>query len=226
AMMRRAGFEVWLPGARGLAWPLLPVLLPLALAVPMAVLSGDASFGAWLRRCGLLLVDDEVNPPRTLERARSAVAFAALHPAPAAAPAITRPARPSAAAEGFATARAGWDRRVTAGIHTRRAAAPPRPAWRQRRWVGAVTAMLLVAILPRPATGPELDDLAPPPLARIAFEATGDAASDRSLLQVGLTSMPRRAPRRAVDGRPARYIDDAVRERALRAVAVATLMEG
>ncbi|MEP7281267.1 MAG: glucans biosynthesis glucosyltransferase MdoH [Rubrivivax sp.] len=217
---------VWLPGARGLAWPLLPVLLPLALAVPMAVLSGDAGFGAWLRRCGLLLVDDEVNPPRTLQRARSAVAFAALHPAPAAAPAITRPARPSAAAEGFAAARAGWRRLRTTGLQTRRAAAAPRAAWRQGRWAGAVSAMLLVAILPRPATGPELDDPAPPAHARTAFEATGDAASDLSVVQVGLTSIPRRAPRRAVDGPPARYIDDAVRERALRAVAVATLMEG
>jgi membrane glycosyltransferase len=221
---------LFLPGARGLEWPLLPVLLPLALAVPMAVLSGDARFGDALRRAGLLLVDEEVRPPRTLTRAASTLAFSALQPAaaaptPARTPA-TRPAalpRPSSRPARTRGAASGLGFGVAAG-RLAGAAAP----WQRTLWAGAATAVMLVATLPRTAVGPEVD---PEVWWRGAMSAPqwmsnpSDAPRQLELTAVALQEAPARRVLRRVPDRPARYIDDAVRERALRAVALATLMQ-
>jgi membrane glycosyltransferase len=52
-----------------LALWMLPVVLGLALAVPLASLTGRRSLGVGLRRIGLLRIPEEVTPPDVLRRA-------------------------------------------------------------------------------------------------------------------------------------------------------------
>jgi membrane glycosyltransferase len=54
----------------GAAVSLLPVALPLALSVPLTVLTSHADLGAWLRLRGFLLVPEEAGSPPVLRRAR------------------------------------------------------------------------------------------------------------------------------------------------------------
>jgi membrane glycosyltransferase len=56
-----------------LALWMLPVVIGLALAVPLAALTGRRSWGVGLRRIGLLRIPEEMRPPEVLQRA------AALH---------------------------------------------------------------------------------------------------------------------------------------------------
>jgi membrane glycosyltransferase len=116
---------LWLvPGARHAQWTLLPVLLPLALAVPMVVASGNAMLGGRARSWQLLSVAEERRIPRPLLQARNASVFKAMQPA-AASPALAAPNR--------LTARA----------------APWRGAW-----AAAALAAMVFMVLPRPAIGP------------------------------------------------------------------------
>ncbi len=98
---RRLGALVGLPlaavvgllhraGVLGLA----PMLLPLALAVPAVVLTGDPRPGRLARRLGLLRTPEALAPPRPVARAVECSAFDDLRPAAAvgAAPAGPRPA--------------------------------------------------------------------------------------------------------------------------------------
>jgi len=55
--------------SRHLALWMLPVVLGLALAIPLAALTGRTRAGAALRRAGLLRVPEESNPPNVLVRA-------------------------------------------------------------------------------------------------------------------------------------------------------------
>ena len=57
-----------------LALWMLPVVLGLALAIPLAVVTGQRRTGMALRRAGLLLIPEEVQPPPVLARA-AALAF-------------------------------------------------------------------------------------------------------------------------------------------------------
>jgi membrane glycosyltransferase len=52
-----------------LAFWMLPVVLGLALAVPLAALTGRRSWGQALRRMGLLRIPEETHPPDVLQRA-------------------------------------------------------------------------------------------------------------------------------------------------------------
>ena len=54
-----------------LALWMLPVVLGLTLAVPLAALTGRGSLGIALRRAGLLRIPEEVQPPHVLQRAAS-----------------------------------------------------------------------------------------------------------------------------------------------------------
>ncbi len=54
-----------------LALWMLPVVLGLALAVPLASLTGRRSLGVGLRRIGLLRIPEEIHPPEVLRRAAS-----------------------------------------------------------------------------------------------------------------------------------------------------------
>jgi membrane glycosyltransferase len=63
-----------------LALWMLPVVLGLALAVPLASLTGRRSLGAGLRRIGLLRIPEESRPPPVLQRAASLFRQAAAEP--------------------------------------------------------------------------------------------------------------------------------------------------
>ena len=179
------GLVLWMvPAARHGAWTLLPLWLPLALAVPMVVASGHSRLGAIARRLGILTVAEERHMPRPLARARSAQAFELLQP----------PVRPSA----FATASSGHK-------------APRRSAW-----VAAAMAVMVSAVLPRTAIGPapqravasEFDayfESPSPDMAPFIRAAVNDTAAKAQ------GKVPYVAHRK-------RYIDNAVRARARRAV--------
>ena len=49
-----------------LAVRVAPLLAPLALAVPLVVWTSRVGLGRWLRRCGMLLIPEEVSPPTLL----------------------------------------------------------------------------------------------------------------------------------------------------------------
>jgi membrane glycosyltransferase len=226
------------PGARegGLTW--LPIVLPLLLAVPMVVLTGSSRVGAGLRRHGLLAVDEELRPPPTLLMARRAADFAALQPAAAPAPATVRPQagrplQPSFGERLRATA-GGLGRLVAAALRAGtgaggRAAAsagarPGATAIGRGVWAAgaAVAFSLAMLALPRPAFGPESGHLSWSEF-RPTLSAQTQRALDRALAspptqRVASATVTRVAVRRALPDRPARFIDDAVRERALRAV--------
>jgi membrane glycosyltransferase len=60
-----------------LVW-LVPVALPLLLAVPLAVLTSHVTLGGWVRSRGMLLIPEESRSPSVLRRAwRHARALAA-----------------------------------------------------------------------------------------------------------------------------------------------------
>ena len=63
-----------------LALWMLPVVLGLALAVPLAAWTGRRSFGVGLRRIGLLRIPEEVHPPAVLQRATALYQQAAADP--------------------------------------------------------------------------------------------------------------------------------------------------
>ncbi|HYJ96940.1 MAG TPA: glucans biosynthesis glucosyltransferase MdoH, partial [Burkholderiaceae bacterium] len=48
---------------------LVPVALPLLLAVPLAVYTSHLSLGSWMRKRGLLLIPEESSSPAVLRRA-------------------------------------------------------------------------------------------------------------------------------------------------------------
>jgi membrane glycosyltransferase len=64
-----------------LALWMLPVVLGLALAVPLASLTGRRSWGLGLRRVGLLRIPEEMHPPEVLQRAASLYQQVAGEPA-------------------------------------------------------------------------------------------------------------------------------------------------
>ena len=68
-----AGGAAWAVSPSLALW-MLPVVLGLALAIPLAVVTGQRRTGMALRRAGLLLIPEEVQPPPVLARA-AALAF-------------------------------------------------------------------------------------------------------------------------------------------------------
>lgn len=69
------GISVWLV-APGFLWWLLPVVLPLALSVPMAVASSRTSLGRRLRRARVFSIPEETRPPLELRLMRRYLAAA------------------------------------------------------------------------------------------------------------------------------------------------------
>jgi membrane glycosyltransferase len=98
ALARHAGHMVFGAVLATAAWFVLPVLLwwlspllvGLALAVPLAVLTGSERAGLWLRRRGLLVIPEETAPPAVLTAANARTErYAALLP-PAGADGLAR----------------------------------------------------------------------------------------------------------------------------------------
>lgn len=158
------------------ALPLLPWLLPLALAIPVTVWAGQRPAGQRVQRAGLLAVPEERRAPRALQRAADHAVFARLRP----------PALP----------------------------APVRLAWRRSRAAlgFGFTALAVAAVIPHVASTPQLT-----PAMQLEQEIA--IAQQESLLRVMASLRAEEpAPVRQVRYRPARMIDNALRERALEAV--------
>jgi len=62
------GVAAWVVSLSLFLW-MLPVLLGLVLAIPLAILTGSRVAGQDLRRAGLLLIPEETSPPDVLARA-------------------------------------------------------------------------------------------------------------------------------------------------------------
>jgi membrane glycosyltransferase len=64
------GMLVWLShSAPELLWPLSPLLIPWAFAIPLALIASSSRIGGLLRRMGLLLVPSETEPAEIAQRA-------------------------------------------------------------------------------------------------------------------------------------------------------------
>jgi membrane glycosyltransferase len=74
------GIGAWAVSLYLALW-MLPVVLGLALAVPLASLTGRRSWGLALRRIGLLRIPEEMHPPKVLQRAASLYQQAMAEPA-------------------------------------------------------------------------------------------------------------------------------------------------
>jgi membrane glycosyltransferase len=168
----------------------LPLLAALVLAVPLAVLSSHPRIGGALRAVRMLWVPEERRVPRTLQRASEQRSFADLVPLRSTTP-------PRLHAPAYASRRLSTQRLGLA--------------------LGSAATALFIALAPGHAITPEL-----PATVRVQME-----------LQAALQALPVvvEAPKpvmlsvdtsnkrpRAVRERPARMIDDAVRQRALDAV--------
>ncbi|MDH4053183.1 MAG: glucans biosynthesis glucosyltransferase MdoH, partial [Rubrivivax sp.] len=104
-----------------------------------------------------------------------------------------------------------------------RNAAPPAPAWTRAAWAAGAVAMIMTAVLPRQAYGPSLD-LEARALALRASSLQAVRSLDQAPLAQAIVRATLRQPEPAftrLPDRPARYIDDALRWRALQAVEAA-----
>jgi membrane glycosyltransferase len=72
------GIGAWAVSPYLALW-MLPVVIGLALAVPLAALTGRRSWGVGLRRIGLLRIPEEMHPPEVLRRAGALYRQAAAH---------------------------------------------------------------------------------------------------------------------------------------------------
>jgi membrane glycosyltransferase len=167
---------------------MVPMLLPLSLAVPFTVITGHPRAGRAVARLGLLRTPEEWRPTRELIRASESHSFVDLVPRPVLQPAIA------------------WAR--------------PRRALR----LASASLMMGVAALamtvPQSGIAPELS----PTLRAESDLALAWRAEQEMVAYWAEPMLPlvREAPVRkrlvARDNKPARMIDDALRERALEAV--------
>jgi membrane glycosyltransferase len=165
---------------------MVPMLLPLSLAVPFTVLTGDPRTGRAVARLGLLRTPEEWRPTRELVRAAERHSFVDLVP--------VAPLLP--------------------------------PVWRPRRSLRLATASVMMGVaalamtLPQSGIAPELS----PTLRAESDMALAWRAEQEMVAYWTEPMLPlvREAPVRkrvsARDNKPARMIDDALRERALEAV--------
>ena len=107
-----AGTAWWLAGQPGEAWRVLPLALPIVLAVPLAVITSRSDIGRAWRRRGWLVIPEEARAPAVLQ---AAWRYAGLRPA-------AQPTVGAAAPRGTAGAYAGdslalrWQRRALASV--------------------------------------------------------------------------------------------------------------
>jgi membrane glycosyltransferase len=181
---------------------LVSLWLPLLLAVPLTVLSSQVKWGVMLRRMRMLLVPEEARPPLTLARAIARRGFDDLVPQPVpvavAAPAVVRPA--AARARKRVGARAPWQ-------------GPWVPQFSQA-FAGAAVFAVVTLISPHVGT-PTLPEAARQRIELYAQMNTQFASAEAQSMQVAdktETKRPRARPR------PARMIDDEIRQRARDAV--------
>lgn len=166
------------------------MVLPLLLAVPLTVLGSHAGFGTALRRLRVLQVPEERQPPRALRHAIEQRGFGDLVPLRSAAPPVV-----SVVKHAPTTAMPWWGRGLAA--------------------TASVAVMAVAAFTPRLVATPEV----PPGLQlQRDISATLDALPrlHAPMLLAAVTDVATKP--RVVRERPARRIDNAVRERARAAV--------
>jgi membrane glycosyltransferase len=170
--------------ARELLTPhLAALMLPLTLAVPLAVIGSHPRLGAFLRRLRMLWVPQEHRPPRTLARAIEQLGFRDLVPPPRPLPLVPSLARSSS------------------------------------RWSMALASVMMftvVGLAPRPAANSEMPAALQTQLDLFAALQALPRFEPRQLLADN--AAPSKRPRAALRTRPARMIDDSLRERARDAV--------
>jgi membrane glycosyltransferase len=196
---RRVGALVALPLAAGwglvqrtAAVALAPMLLPLTLAVPFTVLTGHPRAGRAVARLGLLRTPEEERPPRPVARAGEHAGFTDLVPPPAAPAPIVVPPRRSA------------PRPVAARTH----------GWRHAPAAAMAAVALLTIGVPRDGIAPELS-----PQLRVEHELNLTAYwRDLPSLPPVTAQQPLARKRMVVRDKPARMIDNAIRQRAIEAV--------
>ncbi len=178
-----------LPGDALSAPHLAPLLAALLLAVPLAVLSSHPSVGAAVRRVRMLWVPEEHRPPLALRRALEQRGFADLTPVP-----VVQPPRV------FAPAHALRSQRVQ----------------RLGLAMGSAAVAMFVALTPRYAVTPELPVSLDQPT--LALSSLLPDAQLPSMMMMASDSPPRPVRTSLRDQRPARMIDEALRQRARDAV--------
>jgi membrane glycosyltransferase len=173
---------------------LMPLLAALLLAVPLAVLSSHPSVGAALRGARMLWVPEERRPPLTLRRAIEQRGFADLVPLPTM-PAMAQPPRVFAPAQGWRSQR----------------------VQRFSLAMGSAAVAMFVALTPRYAVTPEVPVSLDRQIELYSALPTVDLPSS---LMFASEDGPRKPMMRTVrsDTRPARMIDEALRQRARDAV--------
>ena len=170
---------------------LAPLLAALLLAVPLAVLSSHPSIGTALRSMRMLRVPEEHRPPLTLRRALEQRGFTDLVPLPTLPP-VAQPPRVFAPAQALRSPR----------------------MQRLGLALGSAAVAMFVALTPRYAVTPEL----PVSLDRPTSLYSSLPAVELPSMMMMVSDGPRRPMRTTLRERPARMIDEAVRQRARDAV--------
>ncbi|WP_295641153.1 glucans biosynthesis glucosyltransferase MdoH [uncultured Methylibium sp.] len=158
----------WLAGQPDDAWRVLPLLLPLVVAVPLTVLTSRSSLGAAWRRRGWLLTPEEVQAPPVLQAARRherrpAAVAPVIAPRPAVARAPQR--RPSGMAIGWprpALAMAAFSMAV--GLSTL-----PRPVAQGALSASDLAAIRIVMMASSPSASPQVVEPAPLRMKRVSI---------------------------------------------------------
>jgi membrane glycosyltransferase len=193
----------WAFSSRELAAPhIAPLWLALAVAIPLTVMSSQSRIGLALRRARMLLVPDEARTPATLARAIAQRGFSDLAPVPAlAAPAAVRPA----------------PKLIAVRAKPRAAASMPWPSAFVPRLASAFASVAVVGIIslmPPHAETPALPLQVRAQIDMAAAAAYGQTQLDEPVMVA--EQQPRRVRVQFI--KPARMIDDEVRERAREAV--------
>jgi membrane glycosyltransferase len=165
-----------------------PMLVPLSLAVPFTVITGHPRAGRAVARLGLLRTPEEWRPTRELVRATERQAFADLVPAPV--------------------------------------VAPRERGWRPQRALRLVSASMMMGVaalamtVPQSGIAPELSPAIRAETTVLAWRAEQEVVAywtEPMLPLVSEAPVRKRVIARS-DNKPARMIDDALRQRALEAV--------
>ncbi|MGL4577247.1 MAG: glucans biosynthesis glucosyltransferase MdoH [Burkholderiaceae bacterium] len=195
---------LWVFSSEELAAPhLAPLWLPLLVAVPLAVLTSHEKLGMALRRLRMLLVPDEVRTPATLANAIARRGFADLMPMPE--PVVAAPVAPVP---------------MPARAKPRTArATPPRMLMPWSMRAGPVFASIAIFMITT-LTPPFAQTPALPSEVRLQIDVQAALANQSEQIEQAqfFVAGGEEVKRPRVRARPARMIDDEVRQRAREAV--------
>jgi membrane glycosyltransferase len=193
---------LWVFSSEELAAPhLAPLWLPLLVAVPLAVLTSHEKFGMALRRLRMLLVPDEVRTPATLANAIARRGFADLMPMPE--PVVAVPVAPV----------------VRSPARAKPRIAPPRMLMPWSTRAGPVFASIAIFMITT-FTPPFAQTPALPSDVRQQIDLQAALANQADQLEQAqfFVASGEEVKRPRARARPARMIDDEVRQRAREAV--------